>query len=152
MALTPQQQLLSDTAQQGIPSNCCLALGGYMEADDENNEVCFLDSSPAGIPSQFYLNESCGYVQSLVPNLDSPGQESGGGIFGWIGDNFQELVSGATDIIGAVGGGSTPSGGTTPQPVEPVQTQPTQGDNTIYYVLGGVLLLLVIFVLIRKFK
>ena len=148
MALTPQQQQLADVAQQGEANACCLALGGEIDNFPlTGEEICLI---PMG--NSFPLGDACGQITASLPSLPSPGEESGGGFFGWIGDNFQELVSGATDIINAIGGGSTPSGGTTPQPVEPVQPQPTQGDNTIYYVLGGVLLLLVIFVLIRKFK
>jgi hypothetical protein len=148
MALTPQQQQLADVAQAGEANACCLALGGEIgNYPLTGEELCLM----AGANS-FPLGDSCGQIEASLPSLPSPGQESGGGFFGWIGDNFQEIVSGATDIIGAIGGGSAPSGGTTPQPVDPVQPQPTQGDNTIYYVLGGVLLLLVIFVLIRKFK
>jgi len=155
MALTPQQQLYADTVQQGIPSNCCLTLGGYMEPDDEGNDVCFLDSAPAGIPSQFYLSEACGQLQTLIPNMETPGGD-GGGLFNWIGSNFEDFTDGLTNVIDSITG----------QPQQPpvagggmgtgtgvgTGSGAGQTDNTIFYIIGGLLVLLVIFLVIRKSK
>ena len=123
-----------------------------MEADDEGNQVCFLDANPAGIPSQFYLNEACGYAQSLVPNLESPGQENGfgSGFFNWIGDNFSEIVNAGQTLFGDNPPAPAPSGNNTYIP--PSNGSSDQGSGMLWYILGGAVLLLVVILLIRKIK
>ena len=151
MALTPAQQLLADVAQQGVPSNCCLSLGGYVEPDDEGNDVCFLDYAPVGVPSQFYLQQACGQIQSMLPQASTPGTDQNGQIYedyvapvgNWLSENTQNIL----DFFNP---NPTPPPGYTATYI-PNQTNGDE-DNTVLYIVVGAVLLLVAFLLYRKFK
>ena len=89
--------------------------------------------------------------------MESPGEEQGGGFFNWLGSNFTEFTSGVSNVIDSVQGNQQQPPGMAPggQPIAGsgvTTTQAPGSGNTILYIVGGAMLLLVVFLLIRKRK
>jgi len=150
MALTPAQQQLADVAQAGEANACCLALGGDIIQYGDDEICSFVDT-------EFPLGMACGQITASLPSMESPGEEQGGGFFNWLGSNFTEFTSGVSTVIDSVQGNQQQPPGMAPggQPIAGSNVGTTQAPgsgNTILYIVGGAMLLLVVFLLIRKRK
>lgn len=153
MALTPAQQQLADVAQAGEANACCLALGGEIGTYPvTGEEICMMAGQ-----NSFPLSDACGNITASLPSMESPGEEQGGGFFNWLGSNFTEFTSGVSNVIDSVQGNQQQPPGMAPggQPIAGsgvTTTQAPGSGNTILYIVGGAMLLLVVFLLIRKRK
>ena len=154
MATTPDQQYLIDTKQMDDPAQCCMALGGYVEIDDEGTPMCvILDNQVSGVSDgSFYLSEACSYVEDVSVGEPSAGGQVGGGIGNWLTDNLSTLTEGFADVWGAINPISPPTyqpptsgGGNTP----PSDNKENQ-SKTILIAVGVVLVLILGVYLIKK--
>lgn len=102
MAVTQTQQYLADTKAAQNPQACCLALGGTITTDDENQQICVAVVN--GSATSFYLSDACSYAGAVAQT--SPTQ--GGGILGWISQNVGTVGTAVSNIIGTVTGQPTP--------------------------------------------
>lgn len=144
MALTPSQQQLADVAQAGEANACCLALGGdIIQYGDE--ELCsFVDT-------EYPLGMACGQITASLPSEPSPGQESGG-FWNWLGSNFTEVTSGAANIIDSLAGNQPAPPPTIAGSGVTTTPAPSTDGKQVLYVVGGLVLLVVVIMLIRKNK
>jgi len=146
MALTQEQQELADIAQAGEANACCIAMGGdIITLGNVGSEICSFENY------EFPLAQACGSIQASLPSQPSPGQQQSGFLTGLV-DNLGEILGGIGSIVNPnsqppMYGGGMQMGG----PGGPVQVQPQQ-DNTVAYIIGGAVVLLLVFILIRKFK
>ena len=102
MAVTQTQQYLADTKAAQNPQACCLALGGTISTDDENQQICVATVNNFG--TSFYLSDACSYAGAVAQT--SPTQ--GGGLLNWISQNVGSVGTAVSNIIGTVTGQPTP--------------------------------------------
>ena len=144
MALTQEQQELADIAQAGEANACCIAMGGdIITLGNVGSEICSFQNY------EFPLAQACGSIQASLPSQPSPGQQQSGFLTGLV-DNLGEILGGIGSIVNPqppTYGGGAQMGGVG----GPVQVQP-QKDNTVAYIIGGAVVILIVFLLIRKFK
>lgn len=153
MAITPDQQYLTDTKQADSPEQCCMTLGGYVEIDDEGTPMCVImnQQSSAVADGSFYLSEACGYAESIAEDEDSAGNQNGGGFGNWLSGNLGNLTQGFADVWGAL---NPPPPDTTTNITNIQQEQAEKDKKTKQLlVIGGVVLFIVLGVyLIKKSK
>lgn len=145
MALTQEQQELADIAQANEANACCIAMGGdIITLGNVGSEICSF------INYEFPLAEACGAIQASLPSQPSPGQQQSGFLTGLV-DNLGEILGGIGSIVNPnpqppMYGGTNMGGAGGPVTIQPQQ------DNTVAYIIGGAVVLLIVFLLIRKFK
>ena len=152
MALTQQQQELADIAQAGEANACCLAMGNTIVSNPiTGEELCAVPGGMFGgeTTNTFPLEEACGAIQASLPSQPSPGQQQSGFLTGFV-DNLGEILTGIGSIVNPTPQPPTYGGGM--QPTSPGSIAQPNEDNTVAFIIGGAVVLLIVFLLIRKFK
>ena len=104
MAVTQQAQYYADKSATGDAQQCCLALGGKVELDDENQQIC-VGAKVGTSTTSFYLADACQYTAAAGVAVENT---IGGGLFNWIGSNIGGISSAITNTYAAITGQMTP--------------------------------------------
>lgn len=144
MAVTAQQQYLSDIAQAGDADQCCIALGGDLVIDADGTPLCSFEDF------EYPRTQACNYVTEMAESAPTQGGQSAGGFLGQITAETAQtglsILDGLVNIFRKPQPPTAAPAATPPADVQENQVTTKQIITAVAVILG----LVVVVYLIRK--